>query len=186
METTNSNQLFHPENDGMIYQNSPDNKARFVLGTRGNNPLIVMSINPSVGAPDVKSPTVGTVEHIAKDYGYDSWIILCLYPQRATHLDELDEMTNPNWVKENEKVIREVFAYYPDHKIWATWGTHYKHRYYFPELLSSIAKIAEEYHESWMHYGPLDEGYLPQYCLYLDNGEGWYPYDVNKLLSQSF
>lgn len=103
METTNSNQLFHPENDGMIYQNSPDNKARFVLGTRGNNPLIVMSINPSVGAPDVKSPTVGTVEHIAKDYGYDSWIILCLYPQRATHLDELDEMTNPNWVKENEK-----------------------------------------------------------------------------------
>lgn len=54
METTNSNQLFHPENDGMIYQNSPDNKARFVLGTRGNNPLIVMSINPSVGAPDVK------------------------------------------------------------------------------------------------------------------------------------
>lgn len=83
-------------------------------------------------------------------------------------------------------MIREVFAHYPDHKIWAAWGTHYKHRYYFPELLSSIAKIAEEYHESWMHYGPLDEGYLPQYCLYLDNGEGWYPYDVNKLLSQSF
>ncbi len=168
-----------------IYQNTPDNNARFVIGTKGKNPLIVMSINPSVGSPTQTSPTLGTVRHIAADYGYDSWIILCLYPQRATHLDELDYMANPELVKENEKVINEVLAQYPHHKIWAAWGTHYKDRYFFPQLLEEIVKIADKYGDTWMHYGPLDEGGIPAYALYLDNGEGWYDFDVKAFLAQS-
>lgn len=169
-----------------IYQNSPDNQARYVLGTKGSNPLIVMSINPSVGSPTVDSPTLGTVRHIAADYGYDSWIILCLYPQRATHLNELDYLTNQDWVNENFKVINEVLSQYPDHKIWAAWGTHYKQRDYFPQMLSEIVKIADRYHDTWMHYGPLDEGGTPAYCLYLDKGEGWYPFDVKSYLENSY
>ena len=65
--------------DQYIYETNADNTARFVIGTKGKNPLIVMSINPSVGSPTRTSPTLGTVRHIAADYGYDSWIILCLY-----------------------------------------------------------------------------------------------------------
>ncbi len=167
-----------------IYQNNEDNTARFVIGTKGSNPLIVMSINPSVGSPTQTSSTLGSVRHIAQDYGYDSWIILCLYPQRATHLDELDEMANEAWMQENYKVINEVLAQYPDHKIWAAWGTHFHDRYFFQPALEQIAKIAEKYGDTWMHYGPLDEGGDPRYCLYLENGEGWYPFDVQAYLNR--
>lgn len=168
-----------------IYQNNADNTARFVIGTKGKNPLIVMSINPSIGSPTTPSPTLGTVRHIAADYGYDSWIILCLYPQRATHLDELNEMANPELVAENDKVINEVLSQYPNHKIWAAWGTHYHQRYYFPSCLASIEKIAEKYGDTWMHYGSLDEDGTPRYCLYLENGEGWYPFDVKAFLAKT-
>ena len=171
--------------ENYIYQNSPDNKYRYVLGTKGSNPLIVMSINPSVGAPDVKSSTVGTVKHIAADYGYDSWIILCLYPQRATHLNELTELADPAQIQKNNEVIEEILSQYPNHKIWAAWGTHYKQRAFFPQCLADIVKIASKYHESWMHYGPLDEGGLPAYCLYLEPNEGWYPFDVHQFLSKT-
>ncbi len=168
-----------------IYKNNADNTARFVIGTKGSNPLIVMSINPSIGSPTVTSPTLGTVRHIAADYGYDSWIILCLYPQRATHLDELDEMANPDLVAENNKVIKEVLSQYPNHKIWAAWGTHYHQRFFFPQCLKDILAIADEYGDTWMHYGPLDEDGTPRYCLYLENGEGWYPFDCKAFLEKT-
>lgn len=168
-----------------IYENNADNTARFVIGTKGKNPLIVMSINPSVGSPTRTSPTLGTVRHIAADYGYDSWIILCLYPQRATHLDELAEVTDPALVAQNNKVISQILHQYPGHKIWAAWGTHYHDRYYFPQLLADVVKIADECHETWMHYGPLDGDDTPRYALYLSNGEGWYPFDVHAFLEKT-
>lgn len=168
-----------------IYQNSPDNRYRYVLGTKGNNPLIVMSINPSVGSPTQDSSTVGTVRHIAADYGYDSWIILCLYPERATHLNELTEIADPAQIKKNNEVIREVLSKWPNHKIWAAWGTHYFDRFYFPQCLQDIVNIADEFHDTWVHYGPLDDNDTPRYCLYLDPGEGFYPFDVKQFMNQS-
>lgn len=168
-----------------IYENSPDNRYRYVLGTEGQNPLIVMSINPSVGAPDVDSPTLGTVRKIADYYGYDSWIILCLYPQRATHLGELAEMADPAQVKKNNAVIRSILSRWPHRKIWAAWGTHYQDRFFFPQCLADIVAIADEFQESWMYYGPLDAGDTPHYCLYIDPGEGFHPFDVKAYLERS-
>lgn len=168
-----------------LYQASADNAARFVIGTKGSNPLIVMSINPSVGSPEQTSPTLGTVRHIAADYGYDSWIILCLYPQRATHLDELDAFASPAWIKENNRVIQEVLSHWPGRSIWAAWGTHYYDRPYFSQCLKDILAIADQYQETWIHYGPLDEDGTPRYPLYLENGEGWQPFDAQAFLERS-
>lgn len=173
------------ENQKYIYQTNADNTARFVLGTEGKNTLIVMSINPSHGSPTQTTPTLGTIRHIAADYGYDSWIVLCLYPQRATHLNELAEMPDQALIEENDRVINEVLSRYPNHKIWAAWGTHYNDRYYFPQCLENIVKIADKYHDTWMNYGPLDDGGTPRYCLYLDNGEGWSDFDVHAYLNRS-
>lgn len=168
-----------------IYQNTPDNANRFVIGTVGNNPLIVMSINPSVGSPTQTSSTLGSVRHIAADYGYDSWIILCLYPQRATHLDELTEFANQDLINENNKVIDEILSKFPNRKIWAAWGTHYFDRPFFAPCLAEILKIADKYGDTWMHYGPLDEDGAPRYCLYLEPGEGWYPFDCQAFVNRT-
>lgn len=34
-----------------IYKNTSDNKSRFVLGTKGDKPLICFGINPSTAEP---------------------------------------------------------------------------------------------------------------------------------------
>ena len=164
------------------YETNKDNTARFVLGTEGKNPLLIMSVNPSIGAPDVDTPTLGTVRHITKYYGYDSWIIMCLYPQRATHLYQLAESPNEEWIKDNLKVIENIMATHPDKNLWACWGTHIHDRFYLPTCLEQIIPIAKKYNEKWVHYGPLTEEGDPRYDLYLEEGEGFYPFNITSYM----
>lgn len=166
-----------------IYKNNADNTARFVLGTEGDNPLIIMSVNPSVGSPTQDSSTIGSIRHICAYYNYDSWIILCLYPQRATHdASELAEVADPALVQENITVIKDVLAKYPGAKIWAAWGGHIHNRYYLAECLREIAPIAQSDGDTWMHYGPLLESGDPRYPLYIEPGEGFYPFNMTGYL----
>ena len=48
---------------------------RYILGTRGANPLICIGINPSTAAPDDLDNTLKSVSRIAAGNGYDSWIM---------------------------------------------------------------------------------------------------------------
>ena len=48
---------------------------RYILGTRGKNPLICIGINPSTAAPDDLDNTLKSVSRIAAANNYDSWIM---------------------------------------------------------------------------------------------------------------
>ena len=57
---------------------------RYILGTRGENPLICIGINPSTAQPGDLDNTLKSVERIALGNGYDSFTMFNVYPQRAT------------------------------------------------------------------------------------------------------
>ena len=57
---------------------------RYILGTRGKNPLICIGINPSTAQPDDLDNTLKSVERIALGNGFDSFIMFNVYAQRAT------------------------------------------------------------------------------------------------------
>ncbi|MBD9118332.1 MAG: DUF1643 domain-containing protein, partial [Clostridiales bacterium] len=48
---------------------------RYILGTRGENPLICIGINPSTARPGALDPTLKSVERIALGNGFDSFIM---------------------------------------------------------------------------------------------------------------
>ena len=60
---------------------------RYILGTRGKNPLICIGINPSTAEPDNLDNTLKSVERIALGNGFDSFIMFNVYAQRATSPD---------------------------------------------------------------------------------------------------
>jgi len=66
-----------------IYERTADNSARFVLGTVGVNPLVCVGVNPSTAAPGDPDRTVSKVMGFAARNGFDSWVMLNLYPQRS-------------------------------------------------------------------------------------------------------
>ena len=64
---------------------------RYILGTRGENPLICYGINPSTAAPDALDNTLKSAERIALFNGFDSFIMLNVYAQRATNPDDMEK-----------------------------------------------------------------------------------------------
>ena len=48
---------------------------RYILGTRGDRPLICIGVNPSTAAPGELDPTLRSVERVAHHNGYDSFIM---------------------------------------------------------------------------------------------------------------
>ena len=67
-----------------LYVPSFYTEYRYILGTRGENPLICIGINPSTAQPGDLDNTLKSVERIAKNNGYDSFIMFNVYAQRAT------------------------------------------------------------------------------------------------------
>ena len=67
---------------------------RYILGTRGDNPLICIGINPSTARPGDLDNTLKSVERIALGNGWDSFIMFNVYPQRATDPNAMDRAFN--------------------------------------------------------------------------------------------
>ena len=68
---------------------------RYILGTRGQKPLICIGINPSTARPGDLDPTLKSVERVAKANGFDSFIMFNVYAQRATSPDDLQPGAAP-------------------------------------------------------------------------------------------
>lgn len=69
---------------------------RYILGTRGKKPLICVGINPSTARPGALDPTLKSVERIARNNGFDSFIMFNVYAQRATSPDDMEHTCNPS------------------------------------------------------------------------------------------
>ena len=75
---------------------------RYVLGTKGEKPLICIGVNPSTAEPDHLDNTLKSVERIALGNGYDSFIMFNVYPsglpgRRIWHGSGMSGCTGPIW-----------------------------------------------------------------------------------------
>ena len=74
-----------------LYVPNDYSEYRYILGTRGSNPLICIGINPSTAQPDDLDNTLKSVERIALGNGFDSFIMFNVYAQRATDPDTMEK-----------------------------------------------------------------------------------------------
>ena len=77
-----------------IYQNDCQDKWRYTLGKAGANPLVVIGLNPSTATQEKADTTVAKAEKVALQQGYDGFIMLNLYPIRATDYRKLPVKVN--------------------------------------------------------------------------------------------
>jgi len=108
-------------NSDWIYKNNSDNSARFALGVKGQKPLIVFGVNPSTASDKTPDHTLVRVEKVAYNKKYDSWIMLNLYPYRATDIENLVSF-DKKLHEDNLAHIKLILDRYPDATILAAWG----------------------------------------------------------------
>ena len=159
---------------------------RYILGTRGKNPLICIGINPSTAKPDDLDNTLKSVERIALNNGFDSFIMFNVYAQRATDPDAMEPVCNPLLHRENLEAFRYVLSISEAPAVWAAWGTIIEKRPYLPQCLRDMVEAGEAYGTSWYCAGKCSKKGHPHHPLYLRKDEKLKPFDADAYLTSTF
>ena len=157
---------------------------RYILGTRGKNPLICIGINPSTARPDALDNTLKSVERIALGNGFDSFIMFNVYAQRATDPDAMERTCNLQLHKENMEAFRYVLSISDHPAVWAAWGTIIEKRDYLPRCLKDMIDVGQLYGTQWYCAGAVSKKGHPHHPLYLRKDEKIKPFDVQAYLEK--
>ena len=166
-----------------IYAPNFYSEYRYILGTRGVNPLICIGINPSTAKPDELDNTLKSVERIALGNGYDSFIMFNVYAQRATDPDAMEKVCNLQLHRENLEAFRYVLSISAKPAVWAAWGTIIEKRDYLPECLRDMLAAGEACGASWYCAGAVSKKGHPHHPLYLRKDEKLKPFDIHAYLA---
>jgi len=150
-----------------IYLKSNDNKYRYALGTKGEKTLFCFGINPSTATPEKYDPTIGRVKRIAIKQGFDSFVMLNIYPLRAT--DPGDLPSEVNWNEHLINVDAVLHLIKDGSVIWAAWGDLINTRDWLEKCLNDIlVKIKKNKKNiQWVKMGGLTKKGSPRHPLYL-------------------
>ncbi len=171
-----------------IYIKNDDNSARFVLGEAGRRPLICFGINSSTAKPPCSQsnpeenldPTVKRVRRCSQD-GFDGWIMLNIYPQRATDPKRIHTEKNGALHKRNLSEIKKIFCLYPSLKVWAAWGNLIEKRPFLMRFLKDIVALNPSI--QWVCKGKTKKGH-PRHPLFLKKGRAFESFDMEEYLKQ--
>ncbi len=161
-----------------IYEKSPDNTARFALGTIGEKPLICIGVNPSTAEPNKLDATLKTVQRTCADTcNFDSYIMLNVYAQRACNPNDLHANFLQALKAQNEYHIAKLIAGKP-YTIWAAWGGLIDKRPYLTTLLYDIINLSELANCTWVQRGRTTVKGHPHHPLYVKNGTPFEMFDI--------
>ena len=157
---------------------------RYILGTRGQRPLICVGINPSTARPDDLDNTLKSVQRIAHGNGFDSFLMFNVYAQRATNPDTMERQCNPALHRENMEAFRYLLSIGREPAVWAAWVAIIEKRDYLPDCVRDMLAISREYGARWYCAGPISKKGHPHHPLYLRKDEILKPFDTEGYLEK--
>ncbi len=169
------------DREGWLYVPPTFAPYRYILGTRGRNPLICIGINPSTAVPGDLDNTLKSVQRIAAGNGFDSFIMFNVYAQRATNPDDMDMACNQALHRENMAAFRYILGSCGEGvtpTVWAAWGTIIEKRPYLFDCLQDMLEIGQEYGARWVTAGRRSKAGHPHHPLYLRKDCGLDAFDV--------
>lgn len=172
----------HPD-DAWIYETTPENSARFVLGTPGQNPLVCFGINPNTAKPNDLDRTLQLVSRVAEETGHDSFLMFNVCPQRTLTPSEIDRSELHAHKQENEQAIASII----DGRrltCWAAWGATIGSASALQPLLADILQLPELSNLNWVSRGDLTKGGHPHHPLYVKKHTSLESFDMKNYLRQ--
>jgi hypothetical protein len=167
-----------------LYERNRDNTVRYILGESGRRPLVCIGVNPSTAEPERLDPTLKTVAKLARLRGFDGWLMVNLYPKRATDPNLLPQRPSGRLMAENLRRIRRYLSLVETPTIWAAWGTLIERRTYLRVCLRQIAEAAGPLGPKWVRFGRRSRGGHPHHPLYLAHGVKMAAFDILSYLAE--
>lgn len=155
---------------------------RYILGTRGQKPLICVGVNPSTAAPDHLDPTLQSVQRIALRNGFDSFLMFNVYAQRATSPKDMDNDCHAELHQENLKAFRYALSLNKEPAVWAAWGNLIETRAYLYECVCSLIEASLACGATWYRCEAISKKGHPHHPLYLRKDAPLQPFDISAYL----
>ena len=165
------------------WQYVPDfyTEYRYILGTRGDRPLICIGVNPSTAAPDDLDNTLKSVQRIADGNGFDSFIMFNVYAQRATRPQDMERERNEALHRENMAAFEYILRLCGGvPAVWAAWGNIIEMRGYLKDCVLDMIEIGERYGAKWYTAGKRSAKGHPHHPLYLRKDSVLDPFDARE------
>ena len=167
-----------------LYVPNTYGEYRYILGTRGERPLICVGVNPSTAAPGDLDPTLKSVERVALHNGYDSFIMFNVYAQRATRPEDMERACNADLHAENMRAFDYALSLDKTGApaVWAAWGAVIEKRDYLPRCVRDMIAVGEGRGARWFSAGKRTKAGHPHHPLYLRKDSPHDPVDVGAYL----
>lgn len=159
IDTIASKIQYHPEQIG-------DDEVRYALVQEGKRTLFVIGLNPSTASAETPDPTMQSVLRIAEYNGYDGFIMINLYPQRATQPYNLPKEFDKALHENNLQIIRELLDGRNEVNVWLAYGANANRRDYLIPCFEDIVKVFAPYNPKWYYINTLTKEGFPPHPLY--------------------
>lgn len=167
-----------------IYRNDEEKKLRYALGKKGNNPLVVLGLNPSTANDLIPDRTINKVRGIVEGAKLDGFIMLNLYPQSSTDPNKLDLEFNTECHKDNLNIIQEVLYGMNDIQVLVGYGNKIMMRPYLKQCMKEIVSVVSKHNPKWLKTGDLTKPGHPRHPLYVAYAKGLTEFDMQSYLSR--
>ena len=167
-----------------LYVPNTYGEYRYILGTRGERPLICVGVNPSTAGPDHLDPTLQSVRRIAGSNGYDSFLMGNVSAQRATRPDDLDRVPDLRLQRENLRAFAYLLSLAGEAPVvWAAWGAVAEKRPYLRDFIREMGETAAAFGARWCCAGARSRRGHPHHPLYLPAASVLEPFDLEAYLA---
>ena len=172
------------DSEKWLYVPNRYSEYRYILGTRGEKPLICVGINPSTAAPEALDNTLKSVERVAHHNGYDSFIMFNVYAQRATDPDDMEPELNAELHRENMRAFDYALSLdrAKSPAVWAAWGTIIEKRGYLPGCVRDMIALGCARGARWFSAGKRSKKGHPHHPLYLRKDAPLESFDISAYL----
>ncbi len=143
-----------------------DAVVRYALVQEGKRTLFVLGLNPSTADATQPDPTMQSVLRIAEFNGFDGFIMINLYPLRATFPKDLPKAYDETLHQSNLAKLRDLLEGRDNVEVWLAYGDNVEYRKYLRSCLRDIVKVFEPHNPKWYHIQTLTAKGNPRHPLY--------------------
>lgn len=172
------------DSDKWLYVPDFYTEYRYILGTRGEKPLICIGVNPSTAEPDNLDNTLKSVERIALGNGYDSFIMFNVYAQRATRPADMERERNETLHRANMEAFDYILGLSETPAVWAAWGSIIEQRDYLKACVQDMITLGERHGARWYTAGKRSVKGHPHHPLYLKKTSPLDEFDVARYVRE--
>lgn len=134
---------------------------RYVLGRRGEDPLVAICMNPSAASEKKCDRTINRIIKVSQILGKNGWFVLNLYPKRATDAKEISETSE---CERNVQKICEFLLENGVKEVWGAWGNT-RNIPALEEGKKQLLKMLNEIGVKCYYYGKLTKKGNPKHPL---------------------